>query len=185
MRPPTTTPEFAGDLPNITAGMSASASNPDNLDQQPPKRRRRRPALSCEQCRRRKMKCDRSDPCAQCVQARNRQCTYSSQPLTPSATGDTPTNSLNNSQQPQLAFAARFFADDPPCFRVETHPGAPSYPTPQTLPSAPSHWESFPGTPSDDSGGIPGKGYGGTVSKTRLFGQSHWMHSFGRVSALN
>ncbi|KAF1993972.1 hypothetical protein P154DRAFT_47270 [Amniculicola lignicola CBS 123094] len=32
--------------------------------------RRRRPALSCVECRRRKVKCDRNDPCANCVTAR-------------------------------------------------------------------------------------------------------------------
>lgn len=161
--------------------MSASDDlHPDTHDQPAPKRRRRRPALSCEQCRRRKMKCDRGDPCLQCAQARNRQCTYSLQLVA----ADTSIDSLHSIQQPQLPVAARFFTDAPPSFHVETPTGVPaSYPTPQTLPSAPSNWESFPGTPSDDCGGIPGKGYGGTVSKTRLFGQSHWMHSFGRVSA--
>ena len=38
-------------------------------------RRRRRPALSCLECRRRKIKCDRNDPCAHCVSAKT-QCTY-------------------------------------------------------------------------------------------------------------
>ncbi|KAH6652057.1 hypothetical protein BKA67DRAFT_345316 [Truncatella angustata] len=38
-------------------------------------RRRRRPALSCVQCRRRKIKCDRGDPCAHCLTAKS-QCTY-------------------------------------------------------------------------------------------------------------
>lgn len=38
-------------------------------------RRRRRPARSCIECRRRKIKCDRNDPCAHCVSARS-QCTY-------------------------------------------------------------------------------------------------------------
>lgn len=37
--------------------------------------RRRRPALSCIECRRRKIKCDRTDPCAHCVAAGS-QCTY-------------------------------------------------------------------------------------------------------------
>ncbi|KAF6825589.1 hypothetical protein CPLU01_10167 [Colletotrichum plurivorum] len=40
-----------------------------------PIRRRRRPALSCLECRRRKIKCDRNEPCAHCVATRNR-CTY-------------------------------------------------------------------------------------------------------------
>ncbi|RYO93406.1 hypothetical protein DL766_000796 [Monosporascus sp. MC13-8B] len=38
-------------------------------------RRRRRPALSCLECRRRKIKCNRNDPCAHCVSARSK-CTY-------------------------------------------------------------------------------------------------------------
>lgn len=38
-------------------------------------RQRRRPALSCLECRRRKIKCDRTDPCAHCVSIRA-QCTY-------------------------------------------------------------------------------------------------------------
>ncbi|KAI1804198.1 hypothetical protein F4811DRAFT_521150 [Daldinia bambusicola] len=33
-------------------------------------RRRRRPALSCIECRRRKIKCDRSEPCTNCVSAK-------------------------------------------------------------------------------------------------------------------
>lgn len=40
-----------------------------------PIRRRRRPALSCLECRRRKIRCDRNDPCGHCVVSRN-QCTY-------------------------------------------------------------------------------------------------------------
>lgn len=40
--------------------------------------RRRRPALSCTICRRRKLKCDRSLPCAQCVKSKTPdQCVYS------------------------------------------------------------------------------------------------------------
>ncbi|KAI0970164.1 hypothetical protein F4678DRAFT_437701 [Xylaria arbuscula] len=38
-------------------------------------RRRRRPALSCLACRRRKIKCDRANPCARCVFTSTR-CTY-------------------------------------------------------------------------------------------------------------
>lgn len=38
-------------------------------------RRRRRPALSCYECRRRKIKCDRNEPCAHCVR-QSTQCVY-------------------------------------------------------------------------------------------------------------
>ncbi|KAI1209549.1 uncharacterized protein F4807DRAFT_96887 [Annulohypoxylon truncatum] len=38
-------------------------------------RRRRRPALSCLECRRRKIKCNRNEPCAHCISSKL-QCTY-------------------------------------------------------------------------------------------------------------
>jgi len=46
-------------------------------------RRRRRPALSCLECRRRKIKCDRNDPCTNCTLNRC-QCSfepYSNEPV--------------------------------------------------------------------------------------------------------
>jgi hypothetical protein len=45
------------------------------MDQHHEQRRRRRPALSCIECRRRKIKCDRKGPCAQCLAAKI-QCAY-------------------------------------------------------------------------------------------------------------
>jgi hypothetical protein len=33
--------------------------------------------LSCEQCRKRKVKCDRKDPCTQCIESKHTPCTYS------------------------------------------------------------------------------------------------------------
>ncbi|KAM4058866.1 fungal zn(2)-Cys(6) binuclear cluster domain-containing protein [Hirsutella rhossiliensis] len=45
------------------------------MERQHERRRRRRPALSCLECRRRKIKCDRNDPCAHCVSAET-PCTY-------------------------------------------------------------------------------------------------------------
>ncbi|KFY92776.1 hypothetical protein V498_04746 [Pseudogymnoascus sp. VKM F-4517 (FW-2822)] len=45
-------------------------------------KKRRRPPLSCEPCRRRKVKCDRNQPCGQCLQTRTASCTYSSIPPT-------------------------------------------------------------------------------------------------------
>ncbi|RNJ58071.1 hypothetical protein D7B24_005216 [Verticillium nonalfalfae] len=45
-------------------------------------RKRRRPALACEQCRMRKVRCDRTMPCATCTRSRSTVCTYAPQPLT-------------------------------------------------------------------------------------------------------
>ena len=43
-----------------------------------PPKRRRRPALSCIQCRRRKVKCDQKNPCNQCQRSEGVICTFSS-----------------------------------------------------------------------------------------------------------
>ncbi|KAK7402931.1 hypothetical protein QQX98_011329 [Neonectria punicea] len=39
-------------------------------------KKRRRPALSCEQCRRRKIRCDRGLPCVNCIKSSISPCTY-------------------------------------------------------------------------------------------------------------
>ncbi|KAK2002096.1 fungal-specific transcription factor domain-containing protein [Colletotrichum falcatum] len=43
------------------------------------RRKRRRPALACEQCRRRKVRCDRNLPCNTCIRTGHTLCTYTSQ----------------------------------------------------------------------------------------------------------
>ncbi|KAI9042745.1 uncharacterized protein KD926_005075 [Aspergillus affinis] len=43
-----------------------------------PGRRRRRPAVSCALCRRRKLRCNRENPCSNCLKARNASCIYES-----------------------------------------------------------------------------------------------------------
>lgn len=70
-----------------------TASHHRNRDQSPP-RRRRRPPLSCIPCRRRKLKCDRSWPCAQCTRSKTVEaCTYAGSTqrgMTPSSRSMTP-----------------------------------------------------------------------------------------------
>ncbi|KAL4939171.1 hypothetical protein BDV06DRAFT_214495 [Aspergillus oleicola] len=41
-----------------------------------PERRRRRPAVSCALCRRRKIKCNRESPCNNCLKSKTDQCVY-------------------------------------------------------------------------------------------------------------
>ncbi|KAF5523269.1 Transcription factor lepE [Colletotrichum aenigma] len=45
-------------------------------------KKRRRPALACEACRRRKVRCDRNLPCGTCVRSKNALCTYTTQATT-------------------------------------------------------------------------------------------------------
>jgi hypothetical protein len=49
-----------------------------------PIRKRRRPALSCIECRRRKIKCDRNHPCNHCKQTKTAICVYKDLPSIPS-----------------------------------------------------------------------------------------------------
>ncbi|KAL6871245.1 N-terminal binuclear Zn cluster-containing/DNA binding domain-containing protein [Trichoderma novae-zelandiae] len=66
--------------------MDSTAQQPEQHQQQqdpatgpPPstsEKKRRRPPLSCEQCRRRKVRCDRSQPCSKCVESNAPSCTY-------------------------------------------------------------------------------------------------------------
>ncbi|KAK4098129.1 hypothetical protein N658DRAFT_432628 [Parathielavia hyrcaniae] len=53
----------------------ASAGSPGTTKAGEP-RRRNRPALSCIQCRTRKIRCDRNEPCASCMKSKIVNCTY-------------------------------------------------------------------------------------------------------------
>ncbi|CAK4011618.1 C6 zinc finger domain [Lecanosticta acicola] len=57
-------------------GQYAESAQDEPTGEEPP-RKRRRPALSCEPCRRRKVRCDRMHPCGPCVRMRVQQaCEY-------------------------------------------------------------------------------------------------------------
>ncbi|KAK4235373.1 hypothetical protein C8A03DRAFT_46488 [Achaetomium macrosporum] len=45
-----------------------------------PARRRRRPAVSCILCRKRKIKCNRGTPCSNCMRSKNATCIYTNAP---------------------------------------------------------------------------------------------------------
>ena len=57
-------------------GESESASAANTRLTPAPVRRRNRPALSCIQCRSRKVKCSRSEPCSSCIKSKIVNCTY-------------------------------------------------------------------------------------------------------------
>lgn len=42
--------------------------------------KRARPVVSCLRCREKKLKCDRVDPCENCIKAGHADCTYNPQP---------------------------------------------------------------------------------------------------------
>ncbi|GAW09344.1 c6 transcription factor [Lentinula edodes] len=60
---PSATPQFESNAYEH----AIDSENEDADTQGPPKKKRRRQALSCTECKRRKIKCDRNQPCAPCT----------------------------------------------------------------------------------------------------------------------
>ena len=169
----------------------------------PPPRKRRRPALSCAECRRRKIKCDRNVPCSQCTLSKSPTCTYS---------GDSPRNiaghfpgpirSLTPSSGRNIPSAGSingFSAGNSPDtislvtgsqFNVLNSPGVESQSfeqenlvdrvkkLEQLLAQSVARKERAIPNPSLPKASDTLRG---TVSKTRYYGQSHWMYAFEQV----
>lgn len=76
LTPTTSTPGMGTAATATTITAAATSSSSSTPKQQPP-RKRRRIVISCTECHRRKQKCDRNLPCANCV-SRNKQdaCRY-------------------------------------------------------------------------------------------------------------
>ncbi|EEU48730.1 uncharacterized protein NECHADRAFT_90271 [Fusarium vanettenii 77-13-4] len=143
-----------------------------------PKRRRRRPAKSCEQCRRRKIRCDLGQPCNGCVRARvSMECSYRD-----GSSGD----------------AAAVPAKSRELASTETHPEAGEEVVIPRQPSRPEAGDDVPLTnqeslllsnaspsqplvsaPASSSTCIPPHTprLRHVPEKTKLFGQTHWLHT--------
>jgi hypothetical protein len=70
-------------------------------DDEGPAKRRRRPALSCVECRNRKIRCDRTKPCGACKKTRSATCTF--RPARPGFRDASPTSrstSVSTSNDP-------------------------------------------------------------------------------------
>ncbi|RDL29970.1 uncharacterized protein BP5553_10597 [Venustampulla echinocandica] len=186
-----------------------------------PTRKRRRPALSCAECRRRKIKCDRNIPCGQCTQSKSATCTYSPESFTarnaPNAklgaaasssgvvagpsvvegTADIQTHrvSKNASPPPQPSPAVSDnLPDDHSCISQLKNPGASNQAGQNSghveelvqrvqkleqLLASTSIVGHGDGSPSVSR--VPAKDLRGNMSKTRFYGQSHWMHAFAQA----
>ena len=96
-----------------------------------PPRKRRRPALSCFECRRRKIKCDRNQPCNQCVQSRVPRCSY-----------DTETTVFTNGQWSEAPNAITSAANPGRRAPHAPHPLLPQFPTPASSPRTVTNVES-------------------------------------------
>lgn len=204
--------------PESSAPLAGDATTkPVSLEEHPltakPEKKRRRPALSCEQCRRRKIRCDRGLPCVNCIKSKISPCTYA-----PTHTPASRTRKIINHAQDFDAHSVSSHvpARSAPVFEIQ-RPLPVHHPDPKALSSSvPS---STVGSTSNTStvdalaarvreleqklsdsffisrqtedklehneeqeeAHAPMKG---TISKTRFFGQSHWMNGANMVSFL-
>ncbi|KAK7429221.1 hypothetical protein QQZ08_004231 [Neonectria magnoliae] len=155
----------------------------------PPKRRRRRPARSCEQCRRRKIRCSQGQPCAGCVRARApMQCTYRDGSFgnTPSNAREAESTSRTESEVSQASgravsrgLAVGYLREhvaitEPP---AQQNRDGLAVPEREILPS--SRVQHASPLVLSSSSSIPPvtPRLRNVPEKTKLFGQTHWLHT--------
>jgi hypothetical protein len=155
---------------------------------QPNPRKRCRPARSCEECQRRKVKCDRSEPCSHCVLSK-KQCHYGhgSAQARPSVNGRAAASQVVHGRGPNsnVPYAT------PPQASVSAigqSPASNASRLPVCALSAPLSAQASHGiarsqdlgeTNNVDLDNIATGPRDGRIAlnKSRLFGQSHWTNS--------
>lgn len=176
-----------------------------------PTRTRRRPAFSCDECRRRKIKCDRTQPCRHCGQS-NAACKYAEgaaplnhqnapaasphrriAPPTPiSITSTGPSSSLGDlsisgggDERLQPSLQQSWKAPNTNKENGEDSPKVRAlFEKVQRLEQLLSEYmpDEGPGNSSPPKSTEPATAQlRGTLSKTRFFGSSHWMNLVGLV----
>ncbi|KAF7551079.1 hypothetical protein G7046_g7820 [Stylonectria norvegica] len=190
----------AEDVVETAEPTEASPTRPPLVEK--PEKKRRRPALSCEQCRRRKIRCDRGLPCANCVRSKISPCTYAPTHI-PASRGKKPGGH---------GAGAESGADRPVHMPIRSGPAPPSehlhaaHSSPSLTSTAGSTSEtssvealvnrikqleqklannvhiSSPVDRLETCEEDPSAPMRGTVNKTRFFGQSHFMNGADLVS---
>lgn len=159
--------------------------------------RRRRTANSCEGCRRRKIRCDQKLPCAACVRAKGAMmCVY--RDGTPLNTASDVSSRTSNVQDDSPSSGVQ--ASTPSTAATQANlSDAESNPTKHnegSLPRQPSLRESLTRNSPVSGGSAAAEGQSsGSLSipvpiprlrqsaeKTRMFGQSHWVHLADKVA---
>ncbi|KAH6638632.1 hypothetical protein BKA67DRAFT_145476 [Truncatella angustata] len=129
-------------------------------------RRRRRVVKSCEQCRKRKLRCDRELPCRPCKASRQAlKCTYDA---SVSRTSTSPTAQVIGARgaRPQPDHVTASVEQDPVVHSLSLATG--------------KAWPSTTSSPHP----TPHPHLRTETDKTRMFGQSHWMHAFDQAQLL-
>ncbi|CAM1504782.1 Fc.00g023730.m01.CDS01 [Cosmosporella sp. VM-42] len=154
-----------------------------------PKRRRRRPARSCEQCRRRKVRCDQDQPCRGCVRARQPlQCSYRDNgsversgipgDVRELATGEASSRSGGGTgTQSSLGTQRELVVGYPRSSGLASQPGerSPAAELERKSSHIPRVSSPLPSTSSAIPPVVPR--LRNVPEKTKLFGQTHWLHT--------
>ena len=167
-------------------------------DSRPIPRKRRRPALACEECRRRKIKCDQQMPCDQCKlhKSRGRKCTYKSDPraqhpakdglqswyassfpsppddVNPPQSNRTGTPRSSRAQSPEASVVVQSLSERVRQLEAKLADNG-NPPSTMSFAATPS---SVPATDSSRMIAVRGM-----FSKSRYFGQSHWANGIDQV----
>lgn len=184
---------------------------PETVAGAPTQRKRRRPALSCAECRRKKIKCDRSIPCGPCTLSKSVTCTYSPEGLSARKNHLATTTAKPRSLPPvdgphdHTTFTGQIQSQlvegcfSPAPYQHFTESGnSPARDSTSSSLSNGQHvvglvarvqkLESMLASASLEEPGsttlakLPARDLRGNYSKTRWFGQSHWMQAFAQVS---
>ncbi|KAF7595523.1 hypothetical protein BBP40_005859 [Aspergillus hancockii] len=151
-------------------------------------KKRRRPPLSCTECRRRKVRCDRTRPCGQCVVHGSRSCTYEDghtevqrpEKVIIRETVENDASTLN----PSVTKSPSGDAIRGTLQEIHFRPNEPAPPTEKPSDRAQdSHQEDCLSSHLSVSQVGPGPIHA-TLSKTRLYGHGHWMSTIPLVEGL-
>jgi hypothetical protein len=154
-----------------------------------PPRKRRRPPQSCEECRRRKVKCDRAEPCNRCILF-HKHCRYGNAASNSKATHNEGVNTFRASrgiaraEQEHPTRAALSEVVTSPTTRIDSESGtAPAYSVPgKHQQRADDHGVATSGSEaqrivSTENWSSPYDVHRLSLNKSRYFGGSHWTNS--------
>lgn len=164
-----------------------------------PQRKRRRPTMACQRCRRRKIKCDRNTPCDQCILSKSDNCHYvpdrrfgmdgMPNPPTTSSTMSRESPSTTNIPVASALIASTDELSIPGSSSADSNKG--HAPAVRTLPNQPRQLRHELPAPANKESAqsaavsvplhhatLPTKE---SFSKTGPFGQSHWMDGIEQV----
>lgn len=162
-----------------------------DADGEGPPKRTRRPALSCVECRMRKVKCDRKEPCGACIRIKSEKCTYrpTRAGIRRGAEKSPSTSESNNAQGPARPSPQSSLLAERTILNPILHADTGSSALVAVLLRENERLQSSvsKGASASHEGDTRPiseviADFPGTFQKSKFFGQSHWMNAMEPVS---